>query len=45
MEREALLKLVGTVIDAGSAAAVNGKLLQIAKLALELVDVYKRQTF
>lgn len=27
---EALLKLVGTVIDAGSAAAVNGKLLQIA---------------
>lgn len=30
MEREALLKLVGTVIDAGSAAAVNGKLLQIA---------------
>ena len=30
MEREALLKLVGTAIDAGSAAAVNGKLLQIA---------------
>ena len=30
MEREALLKLVGKVIDAGSAAAVNGKLLQIA---------------
>ena len=30
MEREALLKLVGAVIDAGSAAAVNGKLLQIA---------------
>ena len=30
MEREAILPLVGKVIDAGSAAAVNGKLLQIA---------------
>ena len=30
MEREALLPLVGKVIDAGSAAAVNCKLLQIA---------------
>ncbi len=30
MEREAVLELAGEVIDAGSAAAVNGKLLQIA---------------
>lgn len=30
MEREAVLPLEGAVIDAGSAAAVNGKLLQIA---------------
>lgn len=30
MERDALLELAGGVIDAGSAAAVNGKLLQIA---------------
>ena len=30
MEREAILELAGEVIDAGSAAAVNGKLLQIA---------------
>ncbi len=30
MEREAILELAGGVIDAGSAAAVNGKLLQIA---------------
>ena len=30
MERDAILELTGEVIDAGSAAAVNGKLLQIA---------------
>ena len=30
LERDAILALEGTVIDAGSAAAVNGKLLQIA---------------
>lgn len=30
MERETILELAGEVIDAGSAAAVNGKLLQIA---------------
>lgn len=30
MERDAILELAGGVIDAGSAAAVNGKLLQIA---------------
>ena len=30
MERDAILALEGTVIDAGSAAAVNGKLMQIA---------------
>lgn len=30
MEREAILPLAGEIIDAGSAAAVNGKLLQIA---------------
>lgn len=30
MERDAVLELAGEVIDAGSAAAVNGKLLQIA---------------
>lgn len=30
MEREAVLPLAGATIDAGSAAAVNGKLLQIA---------------
>lgn len=30
MERDAILELDGEVIDAGSAAAVNGKLLQIA---------------
>lgn len=30
MERDAILELAGEVIDAGSAAAVNGKLLQIA---------------
>ena len=30
MERDAILELTGDVIDAGSAAAVNGKLLQIA---------------
>jgi len=30
MERDAILSLAGEVIDAGSAAAVNGKLLQIA---------------
>ncbi len=30
MERDAILELAGDVIDAGSAAAVNGKLLQIA---------------
>ena len=30
MERDALLELAEDVIDAGSAAAVNGKLLQIA---------------
>lgn len=30
MERDAILELSGEVIDAGSAAAVNGKLLQIA---------------
>lgn len=30
VEREAILPLAGKIIDAGSAAAVNGKLLQIA---------------
>lgn len=30
MERDAILELAGGVIDAGSAAAINGKLLQIA---------------
>lgn len=30
LERDAILALEGTVIDAGSAAAVNGKLMQIA---------------
>lgn len=34
MEREAILPLAGKVIDAGSAAAVNGKLLQIASGAV-----------
>lgn len=34
MEREALLQLADTVIDAGSAGVVNGKLMQIASGAI-----------
>lgn len=38
MEREAILPLAGEIIDAGSAAAVNGKLLQIAGGAVYDMD-------
>lgn len=38
MEREAILPLAGEIIDAGSAAAVNGKLLQIAGGAVYDLD-------